>query len=397
LFNKRIIIITGQHLVNNPRTWKEANALSESGYNVTVYAPWYSRSHLVNDIKLLNSSVKYETSFNYILDNNNLFIVIYAKILKRLANILFYIFKIPSIYQQVLLPNLQLKKIIKQSADLIICHQETGLFIGNKLIQNGFNVAFDFEDLYSGDYLNKYRPISLLKNAELFALMHASYITCPSVSMRDVLKKTYRQNSPIHVIYNSFPDTYLIKSSIEKMPNSIVWFSQTLGPGRGIEEFIKALKLVDLKLNIFLIGNVSKKYQKYLVKELGETGHSVSFIPTMSHTSLLEYLLKFQIGLALELQHPLNKDLTLSNKMLLFLQLSLRIIASKTTGQLELKDYFSDQITYVDINDSISFARRIEEELLQLPSSSIYPFNKKFRWDSSKEELIKLVQKALKS
>ncbi len=395
--NKSIIIITGQHLVNNPRTWKEANALSDSGYKVTVFAPWYSKIHLINDIKLLNSSVKYESSFNLILNNTNIFIVIYAKILKRIANILYYIFKIPSIYQQVFLPNRQLKKIIKQPADLIICHQEAGLFLGNKLIQNGFKVAFDFEDFYSEDYINPYRPIKFLRNAEFFAFSHARFITCPSVSMKNALNRLVTRDNLLHTIYNSFPDSSKLQSNLKKLPNSLVWFSQTIGPGRGIEEFLKVLKFVDLNLNLFLIGNVSEKYKKYLLNEVEGTRHSISFVPMMSHTSLLDYLAQFQIGLALELHKPINKDLTLSNKILLFLQLSLRIIASKTTGQLELKEYFPDQITYVDLNDSISFAKTIEAEILQQPSASIYPFNKKFSWDSSKEDLINLVHNTLQS
>jgi glycosyltransferase involved in cell wall biosynthesis len=326
-----------------------------------------------------------------------LIFIFIAKSIKKIAQILFKYLRITTIYQEIYLPFFQVKSIVCSQGDLYICHQEQGLFLGNILIKKGYKVAFDFEDLYSEDYLNQYRPVNLLKNAELFALTHANYITCPSVSMLNVLKKTYGYGISIQVIYNSFPFNFLQKSNAEKIPNSIVWFSQTIGPGRGIEEFVKALKIVDLKLNIFLIGNISEKYQEYLVKELGDTSHLVSFIPTMSHTSLLEYLLNFKVGLALELSQSLSRDLTITNKLLLYLQLGLNTIASKTTGQLELKDYFHDQITYVDITDSISFANRIEEIILKLPSSSIYLFNKKFSWDSSKEELIKLVQNTLQS
>jgi hypothetical protein len=390
-----IVIITGQHLISNPRVWKEANALDAAGYNVSIFTLWYSQKKLNQDFKLINPGIKYNASINLIPTYSNLLFIFITKSIKRIAQIIFKYLRIATIYQELYLPCFQVKNIICAQGNIYICHQEQGLFLGNILIKKGYKVAFDFEDLYSEDYLNKYRPVDLLKNAELFALTNASYVTCPSVSMLNVLKKTCGYRISIQVIYNSFPFNYLKKSGVEKIPNSFVWFSQTIGPGRGIEEFVKALKIVDLNLNIFLIGNISKNYQEYLVKELDETRHSVSFMPTMSHTSLIEYLLKFQVGLALELPQSLSRDLTITNKLLLYLQLGLRTIASKTTGQLELKDYFHEQITYVDIKDSISFARRIEEEILELPPTTIYPFNKKFCWDSSKDVLIELVQKAL--
>lgn len=392
-----IVIITGQHLISNPRVWKEANALQAAGHNITIYTTWHSKLKLNHDRLLINSSINYKSGFSLILTIWGFPIIVYAKLLKKLAVLIYRHFNISSIYQEVYMPNFQIIKLKKSISDLFICHQEAGLFIGNKLIKKGYNVAFDFEDLYSEDYLNKNRPQSLIKKAELLALDHAKYITCPSVSIQNALKKTDRHTSPIHVIYNSFPYTNLKKSSVEKISNSIVWFSQTIGPSRGIEELLKALKLVKLNLNLYLIGNVSEKYQKYLAKELAETSHCVSFIPTMSHKYLLEYLLHFQIGLALELSQSVSRDLTITNKLILYLQMGLKTIASNTTGQLELKDYFPDQITYVDLNDTISFANTIEAEMLQQESERIYPFNNKFSWESSKDTLVKLVQNTLQN
>ena len=200
----QISIITGQHLVSNPRVWKEANALSSLGHRVTVFTTTYSQTMFEVDKGLLIKTIQYLPSCNLIPNIFRLPCIVYAKGLKKLANLLFRIFKITTIYQEVFLPNKQLNLIKRSNSDLIICHQETGLLLGVELIKLGFKVSFDFEDWYSEDYQHPNRPVSLLKNAEAFALKYGKYVTCPSISMSSAISKAYKTNSEVKFIYNSF-------------------------------------------------------------------------------------------------------------------------------------------------------------------------------------------------
>ena len=163
----RVTIITGQHLIFNPRVWKEANALCESGYNVAIFTTWYSSRYRKEDETLLNSSIAYLDSFSLILTAKKSFSIFYARALKKVANLIFIIFRISSVYQLLYLPKRQLKCILRRPSDLFICHQEAGLLIGKELLKLGYKVAFDFEDWYSEDYLKLNRPRKLLQKAEL--------------------------------------------------------------------------------------------------------------------------------------------------------------------------------------------------------------------------------------
>jgi len=391
----KINILTGSHLTDNPRVWKEASALNKAGFNVSIFTTWYSSQKLNHDSKLIDNSIDYISVINLIPSLNNILFVIYAKAIKRIALYLFRYFKISSIYQQVYLPKWQLKKILKHPCELFICHQETGLFLGNYLIKKGYKVAFDFEDLYSEDYLNRYRPVGLLKKSELFALNNAVYVTCPSKSMAEYFQMLSPSGKHVNVIYNSFPIIRHPETELQKIPNSLLWFSQTIGPKRGIEELVKSLKLIEQSLNITFIGSVSDSYKYFILDQLSCSTHEVKFIPLLSNSDLLYYIKRFEIGLALELSTPISRDLTITNKILLYLQSNLKVIASKTAGHLELQEYFPGQIKYVDLNNTINFAESIKDIILSSANKLNYYFNNKYSWAKSAERLVKLVESSV--
>jgi glycosyltransferase involved in cell wall biosynthesis len=392
---KRIIIITGQHLVSNPRVWKEANALNKAGFKVTIFSTWYSSEKLQQDIQLIHPNIDYKSSFNIIPSLYKLPIILYAKSIKRVANILYRFLKLSSIYQEVYLPNRQLKVIQSQRCDLFICHQESGLLLGNTLLRKGHKVAFDFEDFYSEDYLNQYRPVGLLKKSESFALNNAVYVTCPSESMAKFFQMSCPIEKHVYVIYNCFPIVSDSETEIQKIPNSLLWFSQTIGPGRGIEELVQAMKLIQSPLEIHFVGNVSEGYKQFILNEFSKTTHKIQFIPLLSHAVLINYISRFDIGLALELSNPISRSLTISNKILLYLQMNLKVIASKTKGQLELHEYFPDQIKYVDLNDITNFVEIIREMILLDTNKNKFRFDHKYSWDTSAKKLLQLVESSV--
>jgi hypothetical protein len=384
-------------LVSNPRVWKEANALDNAGFKVSIFSIWYSIEKLEQDYRLINSSIEYKSSFNLIPLLSTFPLIFYAKALKRFANYFFRFLNLTSIYQEVYLPRIQLKTILTQDCDLYICHQESGLLLGNRLIKMGRKVAFDFEDFYSQDYLNPYRPIRLLKKGEAFALKNAEYITCPSKSMAKSFQFSYPVGKTINVIYNSFPNTDLDNSSLDKITNSLLWFSQTIGPGRGIEELIKALNLLHTSIEIHFVGKVSDDYRKFILSELSKTNHSINFVPLLLHADLINYISRFDIGLAIELSTPASRSLTLTNKILLYLQMNLKVVASKTIGQLELQESFPNQIKYVDLSDIQKFTEIITDLVLSDTYQKNDSFDYRYSWDASEKKLVKLVDSALQN
>lgn len=392
---KKIAIITGQHLVSNPRVWKEANFLSSVGYSVSIFSIWYDRRLIQKDIALISESIRYYAGFSLLISWRRILIVIISKLGRKFANLIFLLLKKPSIYQIVYSPRTQLRNITKQHFDLFICHQEQGLLLGVELLKKGDKVAFDLEDWYSQDYLKLDRPVKLLQDAELYAIHNGTYLTCPSKAMATKICDYYNVKMDIEVIYNSFPFSPGKKIEVEKIPNSFVWFSQHLGPDRGIEPFLIAMKLIRHPLQIHLIGQCEATYKLTLEKIVSNTSHQLVFHPLLSHYELMQFISKFEIGLALEQNYPLNRNLTVTNKLLTYLQMGLRVIASNTLGQLELKDDLGDNIAYVDLSNSIDIAQKVEETIFSTNRSISQKLYNNYSWEEQAKKIQLLVEKSI--
>lgn len=391
----KISILTGQHLVSNPRVWKEANALSSLGHQVTVFTTFYSQINFEADICLLNKTIQYQSSCNLIPSFFRIPLIIYTKGLKKFANLMFRLFKITSIYQEVFLPKTQLSSIKRSKSDLFICHQETGLLLGVELIKMGFNVSFDFEDWYSEDYQNVNRPVSLLKNVEAYALKYGKYVTCPSMSMSSAIIKAYNTNLDVKVIYNSFPLKQLSNKSEEKILNSLVWFSQTIGPNRGIEEFLLASQKLFTPINIHFIGKCSTEFKNKMFGLLQGSPHTLVIHPLLQHDELIVFLQKFEIGLALETNCSQSRVHTITNKIITYLQLNLNVIASDTIGQLELQADFKESITYVSLNDPIDLVRKLQDALLYKNERNSLTLPYKYTWEAQQEKILSFVSNSI--
>ena len=389
---KRITIVTGQHLTANPRVWKEANTLASHGYFVTIYTTWYNQLLISEDKKLILRPVNYFPSFSLIYSWSNFLLVFSAKGIKKLANYFFIFFNISSIYQEVYLPRVQLNRILAIPADLFICHQEAGLLLGVQLLKKGKKVAFDFEDWYAEESFNKFRSVDLFRVNEQYALSYAAYITCPSKAMSKALKDYYKLDRQVSVIFNSFPLENIINNNKKIYPDSMVWFSQTIGPGRGIEAFLIALNEFTTPVEIHLIGNCSKHFLNHLIEISSKTPHKLFHYPLCKHNQLMLLLQKFSIGLVLEQDYPLNRKYTITNKVLTYLQLNMHVLATLTSGNLELKDRFEDRITFVDLHNPTDVKAKLSNLLASKSiNSKKFIFPQEYTWESQEKKLISFV------
>jgi glycosyltransferase involved in cell wall biosynthesis len=67
-----------------------------------------------------------------------------------------------------------------------------------------------------------------------------------------------------------------------------------------------------------------------------ERRRDLHFIPLVTPGELPRKLTEFDIGLALEQHSPRNRDLTITNKILQYLNAGLAVVATDTTGQQEV-------------------------------------------------------------
>lgn len=396
----KICIISDLHLIYNPRVWKEASALSQAGYQVTVITQWTSGVHLRQDkllISNLGNNFKYKAALD-LRQNSGRYNILILKARRKLSLYLKQFFKIDTKYLLGYKPDAFFAVALRENADLYIAHVEVGLYAGKRLMNKGYKVAFDIEDWYSHDYLIPTRPVSVLRDLEKFALENGTYITCPSHSMASAMSNVYRCKKP-DVVYNSFPDEPIsTKRKNEDEITKVIWFSQTIGPGRGLEQILEVVEKVAQPVSLTLIGNYAPEYKELLSSYIKEgSKHVLNILDAVSHKELYDIISEHDIGLALEQKHNRSRDTTVTNKILQYLQCGLKVFATETEGQKEIASYFKNAVITVPIDEASEWAEKMTD-LIKMSSEKedvISIYNEKLSWYIQKKKLTQLVSSTI--
>lgn len=397
----KVCIVTEKHISDNPRVWKEANALTKAGYGVSVVTQFLTASSLVKDRELLNrinASFEYKPGISLVDNSISKPLLLFFKVRRKLALILKKLIGYDSIYLLAYAPARMYKAAENENADIYLAHVEQGTLIGNKLAKAGYKVAYDIEDWYSRDYLVPTRPVGLLKKIEAKAMKYGLYIACPSESMAQGLHETYGIQKPV-VIYNSFPDENVAPDiTFDNSKVSLVWFSQTVGAGRGLEELVSVLNNVTSPVVLTLIGHCSETYAQKLGSIFPSDKHELRLIPPVKHHELYSILKTQDIGLALEQPHCDSRETTITNKILQYLQSGLKVFATDTKGQREVAEKMGGTVQLVSSVDNSEWAQRLELLIKRndvTSESTIKQYNDVFSWDKQEHRILELVKYAL--
>ncbi len=124
----------------------------------------------------------------------------------------------------------------------------------------------------------------------------------------------------------------------DRQSPSLHWFSQTIGPGRGLETLCDALRRIGTPFELHLRGRCSDAYETALRQRLRpEQRDQLVVHPTVPNRELLSRIVEHDIGLALEQPHCPSRDLTITHQFFRFTRRFGRI-ATQTQGQTEAVD-----------------------------------------------------------
>lgn len=304
---------------------------------------------------------------------------------KRTALILFYL----------------LLKNKKYKSDLIVCHTLGALFPGYLLAKKtGAKLVFDMEDYHPGELIQKDDQDEKRRREEILKriLPECDYVSFATDGLFDETKKSLANNlkNPI-IVYNSFPANEFIEpKQSDGKKIKFIWFSQTIGRGRGLELFFEAIKNVDFDYDITLIGNINDKSFENEIKR----NKNLIIIDPIPQNELHKKLSEFDIGLSLELNSTdLNRNYALTNKLFAYLQAGLFVLATDTPAQKEFMEHNSGfgilcgQSPEVMLNA----LNLIKENIDDIIKDKIRRFNeaKKFSWENESKKLIEIWEKIL--
>jgi glycosyltransferase involved in cell wall biosynthesis len=408
----RIVLISGNSLCHNPRVRKAATTLARNGYDVHVLGAWLEADLKARDQAMLEKApFRFEPAFDATLSG---IFETTAHTLRRArrkaANTVYGLTGRQSRDQLGYGVERLLARARALKADLYIAHSEPALYVAWRLMQDGHRTGVDMEDWYSEDLpadVRAQRPLGLLRRLESELLVKGAYATCPSRVMSVALAAAYGGKPPA-IIYNAFPAAEraamdgVRKDRRNTGVPSIYWFSQTLGPGRGLEDLIAALSLLDRDVEVHLRGRAAPGLEERLRSQMPERWRQRMFLhPLAPNEELLSRLAEHDVGYAGEQNYCRNKDLTVSNKVLHYLLGGLAVVASDTAGQREVAMQASGAVTLYEPGNPAALAQALRtlidsaDGLARAKAAALQAAEQTFCWERQEQVQLRSIEAAL--
>ncbi len=407
---RRICIVTPFHVSMNPRVVKEADALAAAGYTVSVIAPDFSGWAHEADKSYQDRPWKIVAKPTFGPGSGKLqrMVEIARRLFSTIAARGLHIHH-PVIVHAALHPvtPLLIKAAMNEKADLYIAHVIAALPAAAIAARHNHALcAYDAEDFHLGEFDDTPKTLfkrQLVELTERRYLPECCYVTASSPLIATAYRDTYGIGLP-QVLLNVFPIAHAphyatLKGSAVPGP-SVYWFSQTMGPNRGLECAIRAIGVAKTRPHLYLRGGSSLDYRHQLTNLAKEVGADdrLHFLP-LGHPLELERLASvYDIGLSCEPGTTENNKRALGNKLFGYLLAGIPIVASDTPAHRALADTAaSPALRLYRTEDPVSLATSIDS-LLENPTSlaeiraAAYALGQRqFNWDLESDRLLQLV------
>lgn len=214
---------------------------------------------------------------------------------------------------------------------MVVAHNPGSFYPAKKFAKrNKIPYGIDLEDYHPGETTDTIAS-DRFKKLNAAILPEAAYVSAASPLIMDYSKAHIK--APFKkgfLLLNYFSQREFRQPSPlpgEKL--QLVWFSQNISWGRGLEEMIPVVKNNDACV-LHLYGNADSSFCDEWIKGIP----NIVLHEALPQQELHKELYLYDIGLALEKPASnLNRDLCITNKILAYYQAGLYILASSTSAQ----------------------------------------------------------------
>jgi glycosyltransferase involved in cell wall biosynthesis len=408
---KRICLVSPGHLASSPRLVKEADALHEAGYLVKVViggnsapsvrpldntilarAPWQvTKVGLGSRPTYLMRRIRQEMAKKALrLGNGGLQRAIWAHspITQSLA-----------------------KAAAVEAADLYIGHYVAALpAVAWAARSHRAKFGFDAEDDHVGELIDTPEnrlEIAIRHRIEEHFLSQCRHRTAASPDIANVYDRRYGVS--MMPILNVFPLSNAPPSPAYHYKNdrtlSVYWFSQTIGPGRGLEPMIEAMGKMRRLAKLSIRGSDFLGYSTRLKALAAASGAAdrIHFLPSAPPDEMVRLAAQHDVGLASELSMPPNRAVCLTNKIFTYLLAGIAVLLSDTVAQRQLARQLGQAARLIDLDNPEEIAQALDDWALHHPAliaAKREAWNQgqtRFNWDKEKDRFLRSVEDALYS
>jgi glycosyltransferase involved in cell wall biosynthesis len=205
--------------------------------------------------------------------------------------------------------------------------------------RSGTPYALDLEDFHSGETLGAGAPFieALATRVERDAMKDAAFVTTSSEAISDAYRERY--DVATSVVHNTFPLPEQAPDFTRADPGllRLYWFSQTIGPGRGLDEAVAALGRSGVRAELVLRGRPQDGYLDALRGLAAHAPHlTIVHQPPGAPDAMIDLARGYDVGLALEHGPPLNRMLCMTNKAFTYILAGVAVAMFDTPGQHDL-------------------------------------------------------------
>ena len=360
-----IVLISSGSPATNPRLVKEANALQGAGHDVHVLY-----SHVVGWADAVDENILQKAAWSAELvggspAHHRLEFLISNWWFKCVRRITWRPFRRKRLTRTSLLLASRTKR---HKADLYIAHNLGALaaaVIAAK--HHGAKAAFDAEDYHHGEFDPNSTAARITQYVENAWIPQCA--ECWSAS--PLIAETYQKRFPglaFHVIDNVFPlDLQRPFKADHESVVRLIWFSQTIGAGRGLEPLFEALHACpNPHWELTLIGRLDAGFKDQLRAFQTAFPEALKVLPPMDEPALFEEMAKHHIGLALETGTPLNRNLCRTNKLFSFILSGCHLLLTNTRAQVDFLETHAQCGTLLHLETPEDWATVIDS-LLENP------------------------------
>jgi len=363
---KRITILTAGHVSACPRMVKAADALVCAGHRVRLVSvnntPWMTATdaELIAKRRWTSEVIDYDA--------------VTAPALRRRTGARFKAMKavaaaigpsrVPvavAIRAYSRIHDELVRRATAEPADLIYGGSTGALAaVAESARRLGVPYGIDFEDLHSAESSG---PESELTNAlaariERHVISTARFATAGSPMIADAYAERYGvRPTAIHNTFSMVPEGTAGRHDGLRM----YWFSQTLGPQRGLEDVVRAAGVANVAAELHLRARAIPDYLESLRRLQQSIAPKLAIVvhAPASPDDMVALAQPYDAGLACEESHSLNRQICLTNKIFTYLAAGIPMLLSRTPAQNRLEPALGDAAFGYEIGDVTGLARTL--------------------------------------
>jgi len=385
---------------------KEADSLTQAGYEVTVLYAYWNPWGTKLDENLLTSK---KWTAKRVGGTPGSLIYFISRIIHKTASW----FNLKSKGRKFAEPAIArssyflIREAKMHKADLYIAHNPGALpAVVQAAKKYNKPCGFDAEDFHRHEVSNDPQApdVVLKKNIEDVYIPQINYLTVSS----PLIARAYSELFPLlrpHVILNVFDTIPCIQPPVsDTQPLKLFWFSQTIGYNRGLEDVIGALSLLNhSNFELHLLGNLPQDsaFKGYLLDRIASNGLKICFHNPIHPDDIVVFASRFHIGLALEPGFSFNNEYALSNKLFTYLQAGLALVVSDTLAQEEFLNLHPDVGCVYEKGNAMQLAECLNhyhqnrDVLLRAREAAFQAARTILNWEKESLKFLKIVNQVL--